>query len=237
MNKIICLFLILFLLFSKLAFAFSDISGEYMIKLKGVDGGIEIKAKEKDKFEFELNTVTGGWYTCNVEGVATFIEKNRAIFRDEEGCLITFTFKNNQIDLKTQNCSIYCGLNGIMDGKYVKKLKKKEKDEFKNRNWVKFASSKDNVLELFYDKDSVAPSVGGSVFITTKLVEKGNDIIIADLSVNCGSRNSPLDLIYILSKRKGKWVEDSPTNPELKAYTSIYRNSVVIESLHEIVCR
>ncbi len=127
MNKIVCLFLILFLLFSKLAFAFSDISGEYMIKLKGVDGGIEIKAKEKDKFEFELNTVTGGWYTCNVEGVATFIEKNRAIFRDEEGCLITFTFKNNQIDLKTQNCSIYCGLNGIMDGKYVKKIKKRRK--------------------------------------------------------------------------------------------------------------
>ncbi|MGB9935845.1 MULTISPECIES: hypothetical protein [Thermodesulfovibrio] len=218
--------------------AADNLSGEYRLKKKGVQGGMDIKMLGKDRFKFSIDTLTGGWYSCNLEGVATMQGKNKAIYKGENDCIMTFTIGKDQIKVEhTYGCNYFCGLNGSMDGLYVKtKKKSKQEDSWENVNWEKFIKTNDGLTEIYYDKDSVAPSVGGGVYVTTKITEKSKDYIIADLFVNCSNKNQDIELISVFVKKGKEWSEDSSTNPSLQRWLQLYRNKTVKEFIHKIAC-
>lgn len=228
----------LIFLISSNIFAADNISGKYRLKKKGVNGLIEIIMLGKERFKFSINTVTGGWYTCNLEGVATIQSKNKAVYKGEEDCVMTFTIGKNQIQVEhNEGCYYFCGLNGSMDGLYVKTNKKARKeDSWENVNWEKFIKTTDGLTEIYYDKDSISPSVGGGVYVTTKITEKGKDFIIADLFVNCANKNQDIELISVFVKKGKEWAEDSSTNPSLQSWLQLYRNKNVKEFIHKIAC-
>lgn len=223
---------------SSTLFAADNLSGEYFIKKKGVQGGMDITMLGKERFKFSIDTLTGGWYSCNLEGVATIQGKNKAIYKGENDCVMTFTIGNNQIKVEhTYGCTYFCGLNGSMDGLYVKTKKKAKKDDsWENVNWEKFIKTTDGLTEIYYDKDSIAPSVGGNVYVTTKITEKGKDFIIVDLSANCANRTQEIEIISIFTKKGKEWVEDSSTNPSLQSWLQLYKNKTVKEFIHKIAC-
>ncbi|MCS7163565.1 MAG: hypothetical protein NZ845_00995 [Thermodesulfovibrio sp.] len=237
MKRLIFIIICLILTLSTSVFA-SDLSGEYLIKKKGVQGGMDIIMLGKDRFKFTISTLTGGWYTCNLEGVATIHGKNKAIFKAEEDCIMTFTLGKNQIKVEhTFGCRYNCGLNGVMDGLYVKTNKKaKQEDSWENINWVKFIKTTDGATEIYYDRDSIAPSVGGGVYLITKITEKGKDFIIADLLANCANRTQDIELISVFVKKGKEWIEESKTNPSLQDWLKLYRNKTVKEFVYKITC-
>lgn len=90
------------------------------------NGAVFISAVDKNGFIFDLYNVNGA-HSGNVDGQATFISKNEAIFEvkiddcdEEKSCKINFVRTNDIIQV-TENfgCGYYHGMQSNFDGEYL----------------------------------------------------------------------------------------------------------------------
>jgi hypothetical protein len=134
MRRLILLLLVIFFLSFNYGYPSNFKSGEYIFKKKTlmtegtnmvevvIEGGLNIKMLNQNKFKFELNTVnTRNYAVCNVEGIAKLVADNKAVFKDSQfNCVIEFVVKGNDIEVKpNENCTAYCGMSAEFDGLYV----------------------------------------------------------------------------------------------------------------------
>lgn len=102
------------------AVALADVSGSYSKK----NAAAELKQQGK-AVEFSINSSVGR-NMCELEGVASMIDENRAAFSPSDKsdkCVAVLNFTGGQLKVTTKDCDSYCGLNaaGSMDGQYKKK--------------------------------------------------------------------------------------------------------------------
>ena len=100
--------------------ALADISGSYSKK----NAVAELKQQGK-AVEFSINS-SAGQNICELQGVATMIDENRAAFSPSDKadkCVAVLNFTGGQLKVTTKDCDSYCGLNasGSIDGQYKKK--------------------------------------------------------------------------------------------------------------------
>ena len=82
-------------------------------------GRIQTAKTINNKFRFRIDINNKAGYNGAVDGYATVVSKDKAIFRKKDCSSITFTFlPGNIIKIKESNCDTYHGANICFDGDY-----------------------------------------------------------------------------------------------------------------------
>lgn len=97
----------------------ADIGGTYSKK-----NAVAELQKQGSSVEFLINSSVGQ-NTCELSGVATMIDKNRAAYTPldkSDKCSAVLNFSGGHLKITTRDCEDYCGLNasGSMDGQYIR---------------------------------------------------------------------------------------------------------------------
>ncbi len=105
----------------KISFGDFKIKEDYECAIES--GELHIDEIVKGKFKFKLKVSNRSGYEGNIEGVAAFIDKNEAIFKDANHCNLTFQFQNSEIKIVENDCMNYHGAGICFNGTYDNKTK------------------------------------------------------------------------------------------------------------------
>ncbi len=99
-------------------------NGTYTVKgvnSSGIQNGdLNIDWIKDAQCGFHLSVNNHAGYEGKVSGIATFIDKNTAVYDGENSCRLIFYFEGPYIRVEEQLCSYYHGANILFSGIYNK---------------------------------------------------------------------------------------------------------------------
>ena len=123
-KKILITFIVTFLFINSYS-QVEDVAYNYKIKGKNECaiefGRIQLSKTVNKKFRFRIDVNNKAGYEGSVDGYATYVASNKAIFKSKDCGSITFIFKPGEIlQIIEKDCSGNHGGNICFDGDYIK---------------------------------------------------------------------------------------------------------------------